>query len=315
MKRDRNFGSSDASASLLPVLHFKGTAERDRFVSALNAVSTGETALADLFGSDIQELENLSLFNYEIYGATETKRFACLLCAATMDSLCSSAKFYNGLFKSFGLGREMKTLMSIDHSNAHARLNVGRVQHSDQCCYPSNVTAVLRYMELEPHDIPSVQNLKDACFQRIVVSENPLRQEAQQYFAVPAWEQLEQFAREFLGDPTGPSTPAFVQITRVFDPNDMSVMPRARAPEAPVHETLNDSWEQLLKPKEDLVEAEGDKDACGCCRHYKKTIVMIPCGHMFYCDECFRGMMKSTTLQKQCAECRKEFKSVQRVFW
>lgn len=287
MKRDRTeaFGSNN-SGLLLPVLHFKTTEDRDRVVNALNAASAGETPLSQLFGDDLTELQNLNLSYYEVYGAEETKRFACLLCINGCDNLCVSAKFYNDLVKNFGY--ELKNILSIDHSNRYARL--GSRSHSEDCMFPGSVSTIMRYMGLEPHDIPSVQNLKDACFQRAVISEMP-------FFTPNAYQQLQQVA---------------TTLTFLFDPNDLTGMPRQRAPEAPVETAppLNDAWEKKLKPLDELVEGP---DICQGCYKFEKTILMEPCCHMYYCDECFRKMMTSTTLIKECPMCKQKFDTIKRV--
>ena len=312
MKRDRHeaFGNSHAAATAaaweLPVLHFKGLGEKDRFVAALNATSVGETALENFF-EDIQEFRNLKLWHYEVYGAEEPKAFACVTCINGCEDMCNSAMFYNTMFKGQQLG--MKTILSIDRSNRFARLNViGAEPHREECAYPSNVSAVMRYMNLEAHDIPSVQNLKDACFQRIVVSENPIGLRlGMGNFAPGALQRMGQVALHFIFDPNNDFT--------MFSGG----MPPQRAPEAPVETnapaaSLSDAWEEKLRPLSELVQGTGERDTCQSCCTFEKTILMEPCWHMYYCDECFRKMMNSTTLRKECPVCKQKFTTIMRAF-
>jgi hypothetical protein len=73
---------------------------------------------------------------------------------------------------------------------------------------------------------------------------------------------------------------------------------------------LHPEWQQLLQPTE---KASHEKYACGTCLENEKTILMIPCKHVFYCDDCFREMMTSTSLKKECPLCRKNVDSIERI--
>jgi hypothetical protein len=300
MKRDRD---TALRLKLLPVLHFIDEPSRDCVIRALGATSIGETCFGELIGTMVpgDPLVRQKLYNYVISGRDDEERlFACVIAMDNME-MCESAQLYNAAFKFHGLlGEELKSVLSIDRSNHHARIGVRGSFRGATCDFPTNVESVLNYLDLNPHDIPSVQNLKDACFRRIVVSQNPMR-----FFEPGAFEQLQEFA------------------LMLFDPNNLADLPVAVPPPPPPPPNTNASsslaldsgWAEKLLPIERLEVANEQNVTCIACCHYKKTILLVPCGHVSYCDECFRKMMTSNTLKKQCPECKQNFTDLHRAYW
>lgn len=84
-------------------------------------------------------------------------------------------------------------------------------------------------------------------------------------------------------------------------------------PAAPKKLKLDQAWEDLLKPKEQLKTTECKELQCGCCCDFQKTIACVPCGDVYYCDECFRGVLQEPKLAKTCPLCRKEIDTIVRI--
>ena len=81
--------------------------------------------------------------------------------------------------------------------------------------------------------------------------------------------------------------------------------PVAAKPE-PKDLILEDNWEKILG------KASEKAPECGaCCTNYA-SVIMMPCRHAYYCDDCFRTMMKSANCTKECPVCRNDFKTVVR---
>jgi len=72
---------------------------------------------------------------------------------------------------------------------------------------------------------------------------------------------------------------------------------------------LEEAWEQLLGKPEKIA---GVPDCSMCCE-YSATIALVPCGHRLGCDDCFRKLMKTSTLTKVCPTCREDFKTIVKV--
>lgn len=99
---------------------------------------------------------------------------------------------------------------------------------------------------------------------------------------------------------------------------DMSRPPPTEPlPESPVEPTgmsLSDDWEALLKADEDLHQPTEKRYLCGACCTYEKTVITLPCRHMYYCDQCFRRHMSSNTLHKTCTQCRAPITGIVRAY-
>jgi hypothetical protein len=78
---------------------------------------------------------------------------------------------------------------------------------------------------------------------------------------------------------------------------------------------VDDSWTKTLKPEKELEKITENNENLGCvaCCTYKKSITMS-CGHINYCDLCFKKMMESTRITKTCPTCKEDFKYIIRTY-
>jgi hypothetical protein len=67
---------------------------------------------------------------------------------------------------------------------------------------------------------------------------------------------------------------------------------------------LDKEWEALLKPEKDLKTTGVAELQCQVCCTYEATIAYLSCGHIYFCDECFRKAMTEPKLEKSCPKCR-----------
>ena len=72
---------------------------------------------------------------------------------------------------------------------------------------------------------------------------------------------------------------------------------------------LEEAWEALLGKPEKI---DGVPD-CPLCMEYSATIALVPCGHRLGCDDCFRRLMTTSTLEKVCPTCKNDFKTIVKV--
>lgn len=72
---------------------------------------------------------------------------------------------------------------------------------------------------------------------------------------------------------------------------------------------LKEAWEALLGKPEKI---DGVPD-CPLCAEYSATIALVPCGHRLGCDDCFRRLMTTSTLEKVCPTCKNDFKTIVKV--
>lgn len=69
---------------------------------------------------------------------------------------------------------------------------------------------------------------------------------------------------------------------------------------------------QTLTSVHDHGVPDDAKDQCSICCDHAKVIALVPCGHML-CATCALRLLGTPT-RPECAECRKEFTNVLRVF-
>jgi hypothetical protein len=113
----------------------------------------------------------------------------------------------------------------------------------------------------------------------------------------------------FLGNYSGEPMIRFVM------PGDLSGQGTVDpAPPPNTNVTMDQGWEEQLKPDEELKEAKHEDYACEACLTYEKTIVLLPCRHPYYCDVCFRKMMTDPHLQKKCPVCNEKFENIVRIY-
>jgi hypothetical protein len=80
-------------------------------------------------------------------------------------------------------------------------------------------------------------------------------------------------------------------------------------PEPEEVKPLGEAWEEIVKKPEKI---DGMPN-CQLCEEYSATIVMVPCGCRYGCDDCFRKFMNSTTIPKACIWCTRDFKTAVRM--
>jgi hypothetical protein len=205
-----------------------------------------------------------------------------VLSEVTPRTMCWMARHLNEHRAKYNLKKNYKRILNV---KAHKLIDA--TQHHPLCRYLTTVEQVERYLEItvaKPEEL-------EAWFKPRITEQ---RVAPRIVFAA--------FEDEF----GGVFGPGFVDGSGAGDFPDA-------VPAAPKKLKVDRPWEDLLKPKQQLKTTECKELQCGCCCDFQKTIACVPCGHVYYCDECFRGVLQEPKLAKTCPLCRNEIDTIVRI--
>lgn len=196
-------------------------------------------------------------------------------------SMCTTARQLNEHRVKYALKQKYKRIVSVEAHSASDDSN----RHHPLCRYLTSVEQVERYLQ--------------------ITVANPERLQA--WFAPRLRTPQRMMVNFGVAAAIGGGILPFFGIE-----GDINDYPTVQ-PAAPKKLKLDQEWDKLLKPKDQLKITECPELQCGCCCTNQKTIACVPCGDVFYCDECFRGVLEEPKLAKTCPLCRKEIDTIIRV--
>jgi hypothetical protein len=307
MRRGRN--DDDEGPTLTPVLHFCDDAQRTAFATAMAIPMVSDETLGAQGLSDLPAERDIHMIVYKLddeknvvtvtqlpgMGKANVQRvsffFVCVIPKTTTPM--GVVVFVIGMHESMNLYSHMLHGQGL------------KVPHPMIADYHEYLGRYLR-MEISNED----------AFMDQIYPARPA--------AAPQGEQEEPLQRrrrihgEYRGRPVPfPMPPPMNMIRAVLEDFgvilaevDLSAPGRVDdKPEPQEVVPLEEAWERLLGTPEKIANLPD----CTMCCEYSATIALVPCGHRLGCDDCFRKLMKTSTLTKVCPTCRVDFKTIVKV--
>lgn len=73
---------------------------------------------------------------------------------------------------------------------------------------------------------------------------------------------------------------------------------------------LYDLYNCTIDVQDDIIERLNELEICGICYSEPKNVVLTPCGHMFFCQDCTTGF---TGTHKLCPQCRQPYLGMETI--
>lgn len=219
-----------------------------------------------------------------LYSETLDVAFGIVLCCH-QSSLCISAKAYNRAFEN----TTFKRVKSLDPTGRIA--GTSESDHTETCSFVRNRQDLYEYLEVsETHRDVDTEDMDK-------VFEPP--------------EEVERIEIEM---------PNFIRsiLRRAIEGVDLS----SPGPIAAADEPKDIKEVVMHKKWEDMIDVESCKEPntndpsrflCVACQTNEKTMLCVNCGQVPYCDACFKRMMTSPDLQKECPLCRAKFETTIKI--
>jgi hypothetical protein len=272
--------------SKFPVLHFENLEALVRFTNALGAKEEGSYKLEEV---GIENAIIKDKMMHIFYTSSSNVSFGCLTQIDFINDMCKSSAVFNGLFKDYKLDYDLllSIIPEVPYSN----------NHSIWCRVAKDTLDILNYLHIDLKDILYLDDFKFASTPLALLEETT---------GMPVRFFLDFIERELV-------TGRVRNNNNNNDDDDYGVLEPKQKQIKKVD--IDPSWLKDLKPIEDLekISELNENLACIGCYEFKKSITMS-CGHLDYCDLCFKKMMESTTLKKECPTCKKDFAFIIRTY-
>jgi hypothetical protein len=273
--------------SKFPILHFEDFEALEKFTNALGAKEEGSYKLGEV-GIDNPLIKDKIMHIF--YTSSSNISFGCLTQLDFLNDMCESSGFYNQQFEYYNLNY-YDLLLSIRPDVPYSN------DHSPLCRIAKDTLDILNYLHIDLKDILYLDDFKFASTPLALLEETT---------GMPVRFFLDFIERELV-------TGRVRNNNNNNDDDDYGVLEPKQKQIKKVD--IDQSWLKDLKPIEDLekISELNENLACIGCYEFKKSITMS-CGHLDYCDLCFKKMMESTTLKKECPTCKKDFTFIVRTY-